>query len=422
MDVPTGAVPKGAAPARAAPAGVALTKAEQARALLAQGLARHNAGDLAAAEALYRRALRLSPGDPNALNLLGVAARQRGDLAEAVRLTGEALQTRPDSPVFLAAHGGALAEAGQAERAVPVLRRAVALRPADALSQRNLGQALLVLGDAASAVSPLRTAASLMPEPENHLALAYGLREAGDAAGAAAAARAALAGAPDAVAAQARFLLAALGTEAAPDRAPASYVRELFDRYAPRFDAHLQGTLNYRTPEALAAALRAAGIAAEGAATVLDLGCGTGLSGAALRPFAARLEGLDLSPGMLREAARAGHYDALHEADLLGFLPAHPGAFTIVAAVDVLNYLGDLTTAFRGMATALQPGGVAAFSLEVGEEAPYALGEGMRFRHHPTQALALLASAGFQLLLREDTVLRQEKGRDVAGLILVARR
>ena len=375
-----------------------------------------------AAAALYRRALRLAPGEPNALNLLGVAARQRGDLPEAIRLTGEALRARPDSPVFLAAHGGALAEAGQAEAAVPVLRRAVALRPTDALSQRNLGQSLLVLGNAAAAIGPLRTAAGLLPEPETRLALAYGLHQGGDLAGAATAARAALHDAPEAVVAQARFLLAALGAESAPDRAPASYVRDLFDRYAPRFDAHLQGALRYRTPEVLATALRGAGVAADGTGTVLDLGCGTGLSGAALRPFAARLEGLDLSPGMLREAVRAGHYDALHEADLLGFLPAHAAAFTLVAAVDVLNYLGDLALAFAGMVVALRPSGVAAFSLEMGEDAPYALGEGMRYRHHPAHALAQIEKAGLHLILREDTVLRQEKGRDVAGLIVVARR
>ena len=221
---------------------------------------------------------------------------------------------------------------------------------------------------------------------------------------------------------QARFLLAALGEDPAPDRAPAAYVRELFDRYAPRFDAHLVEELQYRTPDALAALLRQAGVAADGSHAVLDLGCGTGLSGRALKPFAWRLEGVDLSPRMLEQAGRTGLYDALHEADLLGFLPGQTRAFGLVAAADVLNYLGDLRPALSGIAGALSEGGVAGFSLELGAVAPYALGEGMRYRHHPDHALALLAEAGLRPMARQEAVLRREKGEPVAGLLLVAGR
>ena len=39
--------------------------------------------------------------------------------------------------------------------------------------------------------------------------------------------------------------------------------------------------------------------------SILDLGCGTGLAGAAFKPLAARLDGVDLSPAMIEKAARA---------------------------------------------------------------------------------------------------------------------
>ena len=385
-------------------------------------MARHGAGEFDRAARFYARALRLVPEEPNALNLSGVLARQQGDAARAAALTARALALRPDSPVFLASHGASLAELGRAEEAVPLLRRALAARPGDAVSHRNLGQALLALGHVAEALVPLREALRLAPEAETHLALAHALHEAGDGEGAGREARAAIAEAPPELAEQARFLLAALGEDPAPDRAPAAYVRELFDRYAPRFDAHLVEELQYRTPDALAALLRQAGVAADGSHAVLDLGCGTGLSGRALKPFAWRLEGVDLSPRMLEQAGRTGLYDALHEADLLGFLPGQTRAFGLVAAADVLNYLGDLRPALSGIAGALSEGGVAGFSLELGAVAPYALGEGMRYRHHPDHALALLAEAGLRPLARQETVLRREKGEPVAGLLLVAGR
>jgi predicted TPR repeat methyltransferase len=243
--------------------------------------------------------------------------------------------------------------------------------------------------------------------------------------GAVAAAEAALAraqgdtAADAAVAEQARFLLAALRGDTVPDRAPASYVRDLFDQFAPRFDAELTGRLEYRTPALLAALLEEAGVAR--GLRVLDLGCGTGLSGIALAPFAARLEGLDLSPRMLAEAGRRGLYQALHQADLLDFLPAHPAGYGLVAAVDVLNYLGDLAPALGAMAVALAPGGVAAFSVEAGEGAPFTLGEGMRYRHDPAHVAQLAAAAGLAVVTQRSAVLRQEKGVPVAGVLFVLR-
>ncbi|NKC29830.1 methyltransferase domain-containing protein [Falsiroseomonas selenitidurans] len=392
-----------------------------ADALLREGAARHARGELALAERLYRRALAARPCDANALNLLSVLARQRGALEAALALSAQAVAAQPDSPVFLASRGATLAEAGRLEEAAALLRAALARRPTDATALRNLGQVLCALGRAAEAVAPLTHATELAPAAaEPWIALAHARREAGQP-GAAAAARHALAlpGLAPGLAAQARFLLAALGEAAAPDRAPAAYVRDLFDQYAPRFDADLQDRLGYRTPALLAALLVEAGIPADATRRVLDLGCGTGLSGLALKPFAARMKGVDLSPRMLAEAARRGLYDRLQEADLLDALAAAPGAFDLVAAVDVLNYLGDLGPALSGIARALAPGGVAAFSLEAGQGAPFALGEGLRYRHDPAHVLALAAEAGLAPLARREAPLREEKGVPVAGVLLL---
>ncbi len=389
--------------------------------LLREGAARHARGDVVMAERLYRRVLKLRPDDANALNLLGVAARQRGDLPTALALSAQALARQPQSPVFLANRGGTLAEAGRLAEAAEALRAALAIRPADPVAQRNLGQVLCALGDAPAAIAPLRRATDLAPAtPEPWIALAHALREAGQD-GAAEAARRALAipGLDPSLVGQARFLLAALGAEAVPDRAPAAYVRDLFDLYAPRFDQDLEGRLGYRTPGLLAALVARAGF---GTGRVLDLGCGTGLSGLPLKPMATRLEGLDLSPRMLAEAAKRGLYDALHDADLLAWLPTRRAAFDLVAAADVLNYLGDLGPALTAIAAALRPAGLAAFSIEKGEGAPYALGTGLRYRHDPAHVEALAAAAGLAALAREETVLREEKGVPVDGVLFVFRR
>lgn len=392
--------------------------------LVARGAQRHKQGKVQEAEGLYRRALKLNPNHPDAHNLLSVALRARGAVAEALAASSRAVALAPGHPLMLANHGAALAEAGQLPEAITAMQQCLALAPGDATTWRNLGQALAAAGRPADAVGPLTTATQLAPAmAEAWLALAHAQRESGNAfAARAPAARALeLSGRDKGMAEQARFLLAALGEAETPDRAPAAYVRQLFDTFAPRFDAELEGKLDYRTPALLAEALLAAGIPAEGVLDVLDLGCGTGLSGVALAPFARRMEGVDLSPRML-EAARARNlYAALHEMDLLAFLPRKPAAWDIIAAADVLNYLGDLAPVLAALRAALRPGGTIAFSLETGEAVPFALGEGMRYRHNPAHVLGLAEAAGLNLLAQTPVTLRQERGQPVAGALLLLR-
>ncbi len=83
-----------------------------------------------------------------------------------------------------------------------------------------------------------------------------------------------------------------------------------------------------------------------GSATMLDLGCGTGLSGAAFRPVVDWMEGVDLSPGMIEQARRKELYDKLDTGDLTESLDRHMRAdarFNLIVAADVFVYCADLT-------------------------------------------------------------------------------
>jgi predicted TPR repeat methyltransferase len=222
----------------------------------------------------------------------------------------------------------------------------------------------------------------------------------------------------------ARLKLAAHGV--VPDLRPApEYIAALFDDYAPRFEQALVERLGYRTPDEIAAAVGA--VMAERGVTqfgrVLDLGCGTGLMGAAIRGLAGWLEGVDLSGRMLEEARRKEIYDRLVQADLIAFLKAEPGNAELIVAADVFNYVGDLAAPLAGAREALVAGGLLAFSLEThdGDEA-VRLAETLRFQHAPGRALAECTAAGFAVLQWQPTVIRQERGRDVPGLLVVVAR
>jgi MFS family permease len=87
-----------------------------------------------------------------------------------------------------------------------------------------------------------------------------------------------------------------------------------YDRIAYAYDAELVDGMGWRAPDIVAGVVRRH---LPPDARILDAGAGTGLLGVALaRAGFNRLDGLDLSPGMLAEAARKGVYGELHEARL----------------------------------------------------------------------------------------------------------
>lgn len=211
--------------------------------------------------------------------------------------------------------------------------------------------------------------------------------------------------------------LASIG-RAVPEPAPA-YVEALFDDYAPRFDAALVQRLGYETPQALAALIR---VVRPGPrfATVLDLGCGTGLMGAELRAHAGLLVGVDLSEAMLALARKKQIYDRLVRGELLDWLAGLDALAGLVTASDVLNYTGALPPILTAVKARLSQSGLFAFSLEThdGDDA-LRLGPSLRFSHHPDMAALAAEAAGFRVLARRTHVLRKDRGEPVAGELFV---
>jgi predicted TPR repeat methyltransferase len=207
----------------------------------------------------------------------------------------------------------------------------------------------------------------------------------------------------------------------APEALTSAYIRTLFDQYADRFDADLVGTLKYQAPALVAALLARCGMA-EGGADLLDLGCGTGLSGAALKPFARTMDGVDLSPGMVAKAEARGIYDTLAVDDAESFLAGAVRSWDVIAGVDMLNYLGDLAPIFHGVAARLRPGGFFAGTVEKRVEGGQALSEKRRYRHGEDHVRAALAMAELTPVELSEAVLRQEGGMPVARLLFMARR
>jgi len=207
-----------------------------------------------------------------------------------------------------------------------------------------------------------------------------------------------------------------------PEPMPKGYVRTLFDGYASGFDAALTEGLNYRAPELLLRAVQAAGRTKFG--SLLDLGCGTGLAGAAFRPFCDWLVGVDLSPAMLAQARAKGLYDRLAEGDVVGFLGAEAAVhahYHLILAADVFMYLDDLAAVLKAAAAVLAPSALVAFSVETHDGDGVMLRDTLRYAHGAAHVRAALEAAGLTLVSLDSASTRTEKNVPVPGLIVVAK-
>jgi predicted TPR repeat methyltransferase len=211
---------------------------------------------------------------------------------------------------------------------------------------------------------------------------------------------------------QAYMLDAAAG--AAIDQAPVDYVQTHFDQFADTFDQHLVDQLGYRVPESLAEMIAAR---RQQFATILDLGCGTGLAAEFLTRFNGRIVGVDVSQAMLDKAKARGCYDILVHQEGVAFLRANSAAFDLIFAADVLIYFGDLRAVMAAAAAALAPNGLLAITTETGS-VDWTLLRSGRFSHADEYVHAA-AAPSLRLVGSKSVVLRQEGAKGVLGTLHV---
>ncbi|POO56692.1 methyltransferase domain-containing protein [Agrobacterium rosae] len=225
--------------------------------------------------------------------------------------------------------------------------------------------------------------------------------------------------------------LAVLGAAATPEQPPSAYIEGLFDDYADRFETSLVEKLEYSVPQKLAALIETARPATGEFTCTVDIGCGTGLLGLEIHDWTRRLEGFDISTNMLAKAEEKTIYNHLAQADLslasetsglfADDLPHHRA--DLVAAADVMMYLGSLETVMPLVLALLAPGGTFAFSVEdEGEEEGFILLPSLRYAHSEAYVRTLLDASGLQTLEIRKTTIRKDAGKPLAGILFLARK
>lgn len=361
---------------------------EAAKAAFLEGAAHAEAGRWAEAERAFDASLARLPGRPSSLVNRAIARLALGRPAAALADLDAARAAEPEAPDTQVHRASALAALGRIDEAAAALRTLLAAHPGHGPAWALLGHVERDRGQHGPAREAFERAAAAGHATET-----------------------------------VRFALAALaslsGAGTAPAQPPRAYVQALFDGYADDFEPHLIDTLRYRAHRAVAEAA-----AGRRWASALDLGCGTGLAGEALRPAVARLCGVDLAPTMVerararRTAAGTPVYDAVACAELVEHLGTTPERHELVVAADVFIYVGALDAVFAGVRRVLAPGGRFAFTVEAADDdgAAFELRPSLRYAHGRQALARVAAAAGFAEPPRWTPVaLREEQRRPVAG-------
>ena len=356
------------------------------------------------------------PADAETWHRLGVALNAEGRFDEAAAAHHSALTLSPHNLRVECDYAFALAGQGDVASAAYLLEQIIQQDPGNGWAYFHLATARFRQNACDQAATLWECAARCLDDPADcyeNLAMAY--RRLGDQQRERSCWQRLAEIRPGSPAVE--HMLAAVGLTPPRARASDAYVSDLFDRFAADFDRVL-GVLDYAVPQLAEAWMRSFCPVPDHSLRILDAGCGTGLCGQLIAPWASRLTGVDLSAQMLAHAQERGVYNDLTEHELVAYLENHPGLFDVLIAGDVLCYFGDLSPFCEHAVHALTPAGRIAFSVEAiqpneATDLGYTMRPHGRYAHtkdHIHRSLGRERAVTFS-----ESVLRLEAGEPVHG-------
>ena len=140
-------------------------------------------------------------------------------------------------------------------------------------------------------------------------------------------------------------------------------IQDLYDDWAKNYeDAVLEW--GYKAPRVAAQFLKQYGVTEDD--KVLDVGCGTGMTGKAVRDIVGpktQITGVDISQKSLDAAQKSGHYEATINSSLdrLPF-PFEDDGFDALECIGVLTYVQEHKDVLTEFVRVVKPGGILVFS------------------------------------------------------------
>ena len=344
-----------------------------------------NLGQLDTAVSYYKKSLAIKPDYAEAHYNLGFSLHRLGQLDAAVRSYKKVVAIKPD---YAEAHNNKILSViyfftnGQIPDAIDILEALIKNNPNDALLFNMIGGCYVSLGQLDMAIKCYEKALAFKPN--------YAVTQ---------------------------HMLNAL-TGNTSTEPPKEYVKNLFDDYAERFDDSLIKQLEYKLPFLMKELILKLDPTRKIFEKVIDLGCGTGLTGKELRDISNNLTGIDISSNMVAKTKKLDVYDRLIVGDIVDILDTSKEKYDLFIALDVFIYIGELTKIFKTVRQCSNENALFIFSIETQEEDGYSLLKSARYAHSDDYILNI-ASDGFKVIDSQEVSLRKEKKDWIDGKIFI---
>jgi predicted TPR repeat methyltransferase len=363
--------------------------------------------------------------DPVTLHAAGIQAHRAGHLEMAADLIAKAIAANGQMPSFHYNLAIVLRAQDKLEEAAASYQHAILLKPDYADAHNNLGNVWKALGKRDNARACFERALACKPgNADTHYNLGVLCSDAGERDEAARHFQRCLDLDPD-DSRGAGMLLAHLGLTSVPERTPEAQLLKLYDVRSRYWD---------QESSYFGHALVTEGLQQHAGTTkldILDIGCGTGLVGAQVRPLAGRLDGVDLSLAMLEKARDKNIYDRLDQTDLVAFMSGHKGSYDAVLGAATLIHFGDLQAVFHAAALCLRDRGLFVFTLfsNEAEDMDFAVAANDRlaqsgcYMHSADYVQRLAPACGFSVeMLKKAVHEHNQNDNPIPGLLIVLRR
>jgi predicted TPR repeat methyltransferase len=341
----------------------------------------------------------------------------------AADLIGKAIAANDQVPAFHYNLGIVQKARGKLKDAAACYQHTIALKPDHTNAHNNLGNVWKSLGKPDKARASFDRALLIKPDnPDTHYNLGVLHSEAGDAEQAAPHFQTCLEQDPE-DSRGARILLARLDRGRTPLQASHAQMQSIYNARAHFWDQESRYFGHLLVAQALQDHVDRATL------DILDIGCGTGLVGALVRPLARTLDGVDLSAGMLEKAREKSIYDRLEQADIVSFLSAHKDSYDAILGAAILIHFGDLGPILQAAAQSLRANGLFIFTLFPNGSSDFAVAASDRlaqsgcYAHSAAYVERLAVACGFSAAVLKEAVHEHDpEGNPVQGFVTVLRR
>lgn len=140
-------------------------------------------------------------------------------------------------------------------------------------------------------------------------------------------------------------------------------------------------------------------------ASLLDLGCNTGILAELLANKTAIRVGIDIAPNMLKISRRSKQYDVLYELDIMDYVIGSEMVFDLVLSAGALRWIGNLQPFFQAVRGVMHKDSILACMLDKEPSTlAYSVTNHGSYRHHFSYISDVARAEGLQLIQHKECV------------------